>query len=171
MTICNYYLVNKETKKIHCLLQLKPVPTDDDLPPSWLSGHLYLVDKDKDMTLEKLYSADYSDEESIMYGNTFHQAFIKLSNISYASYKGYRIYANPEIVQLFDDFAGNDLIEANAFLATIFKKHIGDGEVEKWGTQNFKDAYGVNELVMSHFDIRYDDNLGIHTILDLQLDW
>lgn len=161
----NYYLVNKETKKVHFLFKLDPYfMSKDHHAESWLGGRLYRSYPSDALTLEELYALDYSDEYEIPgFDHPMVEPFEFILKVNYASYKGYRLYYFPSLVQLYDDFAGNDFMEMNAFLATLFKEYIGPEEVEKWNDEGaFNEKYGVNDLIMSHFTIETDDHEGIH---------
>lgn len=162
MTVHNYYFVNKDTKKVHYLFKVDPYfMAKNDEPEAWLSGRLYFSDKDLALTLEELYSLDYSDDYLIPDISSEYPIFEMMAKIGYASYKGYRLYDFSDI-QHYDDFAGNDLMEANAFLAELFKQYIGAEEIKKWGADNFADKYGINDIIMKHFTIEYDNDENIH---------
>lgn len=165
MTAHNYYLVNKETKKVHFMFKLDPYfMSKDGSPEAWLGGRLYFSHSDSALTLEELYALDYSESYMIPGTHSYqgYPVFEFLGQIDYASYKGYRLYQFRHLIQHYDDFAGNDLMEMNAFLATLFQQYIGPEEVVKWGAENFVDKYGVNELIMKNFTIEYDNNDDIH---------
>lgn len=164
MSVQNYYLVNRGTKKVHFMLKVAPsFMTKEGDPESWLAGRLYFSDPGNSLTLEELYSLDYSDDYYIpSVGKSVDGIFEYMGRINYASYKGYRLYYFPSLIQHYEDFAGNDIMEMNAFLATMFKQYIGPEEIEKWGPENFADKYGVNEIIMNHFTIEYDNNEDIH---------
>lgn len=172
MQVRNYYLVNKDTKEIHYLLKVDPsFMSHDDGPESWLSGDLYMADEDKRMTLDALRSINYSDEHELTGYFETEQSFMFISNINYVTYKGYRIYHSPETLQLWDDFTGNNWMEANAFLTTCFKQFIGDDEVSKWNQvfeNSFQDKYGINEIIMNYFTIEQDDDINVQNHPDLR---
>lgn len=175
MSVTNYYLVNKETKKVHFLFKLDPYfLSKDSQPESWLAGRLYRSDPDAALTLEELYALDYSEDywiPNLTYSGEY--VFELFSEAHYASYKGYRIHRFAGQLQIFDDFAGNDFMESNAFMATLFNQHIGPDEVKKWnaGMGGFDDKYGANELIMQHFTIESDKHEGIHLHKTLRDDW
>jgi hypothetical protein len=178
MTVTNYYLVNKETKKVHFLLKLDSnFLAKDGQAESWMAGNVYHSYPDCAMTLEELYSLDYSEDYRIPNLPCGDTIFEQYANVHYASYKGYRLfYAADALKQVYSDFGGNDLIEMNAFLATLFKQFIGPEEVAKWSDSDnkFDDDYGVNELVMRHFTIESDHHEGVHyhrSLSDDSVDW
>lgn len=174
MTTHNYYLVNKETKKVHYLFKVDPYfMSKDGNAESWLAGRLYFSHSAAALTLEELYTLDYSEDYMIPGIHPDFPIFEMMAKIDYASYKGYRLY-NFATLQQWDDFAGNDFMEANAFLATLFKRYIGPKEVEKWNADgDFVDKYGVNDIIMEHFTIEHDndENINLHTALRDDLDW
>jgi len=172
MKIRNYYLVNKETNEIHYILKVDySVRSQDESPESWLSGNLYMADKDRRMSLDDLRSVDYSDEYDFIGDPEITEAFILVSNINYVTYKGYRLYSFPSNLQLWEDFAGNDIVEANAFLAECFKRFVGNDEVSKWSQifeNSFEDKYGVNKIIMSYFTIEQDEDANVQNHPDLR---
>lgn len=145
----------------------------DGQPEAWLGGRLYFAHSDTALTLEELYALDYSESYMIPDIDFDSAPFSFMAKINYASYKGYRLY-NFVALQQWDDFAGNDFMEANAFLATLFKQYIGPKQVEKWNVDgDFVDKYGVNDIIMEHFTIEHDndENISLHTSLRDDLDW
>jgi len=148
----------------------------DGSPETWLSGRLYHSYQECALTLEQLHDLDYSNEYYIPNAHCGDATFSHYADIDYAAVKGYRIFRQGErLTQLFDDFGGNDFIEMNAFLSTLFKAFIGPEEVKRWSEySSFADDYGVNDLVMSKFTIESDEHEGIfyHTSLtDDLIDW
>ncbi|MBC9704518.1 MAG: hypothetical protein H9W81_05815 [Enterococcus sp.] len=171
MTVHNYYLVSRETKKVHFLLKVDPYfMSKNEQPEAWLAGRLYFSNPTCGITLPELYALDYLDPYGVSCRACSDTVFEYLGEINYASYKGYRIYNFPHTIQHYDDFAGNDIMEMNAFLATLFKQYIGSEEIKRWGEENFADKYGVNELIMEHFSIEYDNDESIHLHPDLRDD-
>lgn len=174
MTVHNYYLVNNDTKKVHYLFKVDPhFMSKDGSAESWLAGRLYFSDPDVALTLDELYALDYSESYMIPDIHSDFPVFDLMAKINYASYKGYRLY-NFADLQQYDDFAGNDFMEANAFLTTLFKQYIGPEEVERWGMDGaFVDKYGVNDIIMEHFTIEHDnnENIHLHTALRNDRDW
>lgn len=162
MTVTNYYLVDKETKKVVFLFKLNPnFLSKDGSNETWLAGKVYRSDLCHGLTLDELYALDYSEDYWIPNLPTCDDyVFYHYADVDYASYKGYRLFQSGKgLAQTYDDFGGNDLIEMNAFLATLFMQFIGPEEVSKWDEGgNFVDKYGVNELVMKNFTIESDHN-------------
>lgn len=178
MTVINYYLVNKDTQKVHYLLKVDPYfLSKDGFPESWLSGRLYRGETCCGPTFKELHELDYSDEFEIPNSHVCgaDSVFEHYADISYASYKGYRLFDQGDAFrQVHDDFGGNEIIEMNAFLSALFRQFIGPEEVEKWSYgDDFNDKYGVNDLVMQNFTIETDndENIFYHQRLTDDWDW
>lgn len=165
MTVKNYYLVNKDTKVVHFHFKLDPFfQSKDGSHETWLAGRVYRSYPSCGMTLEQLYALDYSNDYWIENWDYCEDTLFEFfSEVHYASYKGYRIHRFAKQLQIYDDFAGNDFMELNAFMSTLFRQYIGKDEVERWGNNgSFDDKYGANEMVMKHFTIESDEHEGIH---------
>lgn len=153
----NYYLINKKTKNIHFLFKLNPYfLRNDGSSEAWLSGRVYRSKLSDVFTLEELHNFDYEDGYEA-------GPFEFMTSIDYASYKGYRIHNFVNQIHVYNDFAGKDFMEMNAFMATLFKEYIGPKEVEEWNDQGgFDDPYGVNEIIMKNFTIESDEDARVH---------
>jgi hypothetical protein len=166
----NYYLVNKETNVIHSYFRsyseaTKPNPQGQ----TTLAGNFYLPEA-LGLTLDALQKMQYSTSD---YDNfdwdayytekgfgSIQDPFLFIARAHIVSYKGYRIFGFPEnLVQLWDDFANNQLFELIAFISTLFKEELGEKEYAKWGKiYDMEDKYGVNEIIMSKFTIESDNS-------------
>lgn len=178
MTVTNYYLVHKETKKVHFLLKVDPrFLSKDGSPEHWLAGRVYRSDPSWAKTLEEIYALDFSDEYVIPNLECAGDWLFSLyADIDYASVKGYRLFhSGSGLAQVHDDFGGDDIIEMNAFLSTLFMEFIGPEEVERWDDMcHFVDSYGVNEMVMKNFTIEKDYHEGVfyhNSLTDDPNDW
>jgi hypothetical protein len=178
MSVTNYYLVNKETQKVHYLLKVDPYfQSDDGTSETWLAGRLYRGETCCGPDFKELHELDFSDEYEIpnLHVCSADSVFEHYANIDYASVKGYRLFSQGDAFrQVHDDFGGTEIIEMNAFLSTLFQQFIGPAEVEKWSYgHGFDDKYGVNALVMENFTIETDDdeNIFYHQRLTDDYDW
>lgn len=163
MEVHNYYLVAKETGKVHALFRVNPsFMAKDGKPEAWMAGRLYWSDPTYAFTLPELYALNSAEDPTpALYDYPGAHVFEFIGEIHYAAYKGYRLY-NFANMQRSHDFAGNDLMELNAFLTTLYRQFIGENEVSFWGEEMFVDKYGVNAAIMEHFTIQYDNHEGIH---------
>lgn len=178
MTVTNYYLVNKETQKVHYLLKVdRYFQSDDGTPETWLAGRLYRGETCCGPDFKALHELDYSDEYEIpnLHVCGADAVFEHYADINYASVKGYRLFEQGDAFrQVHDDFGGNETIEMNAFLSTLFRQFIGPEEVARWSYgDDFNDKYGVNDLVMQYFTIEkdHDENIFYHSCLTDDFEW
>lgn len=75
MANTNYYVVNKETKKIHFLLTADPRFTSPG--NSWIAGNLYRADPARLVTLTDLYELDYLGEQGFPNGESTEESLFE----------------------------------------------------------------------------------------------